>query len=86
MGKFAGAAIRSSVACILIYERMSTNGGRLEATRTRPLDDDHRTIPDEFEKNGQPQNEKMKFETSKHELKPRNEQGFGSTGTSPYPE
>ena len=58
MGKFAGAAIRSSVACILLYERMSTNGGLLEATRTRPLDDDHITIPDEFEKNGQPQNEK----------------------------
>ena len=44
------------------------------------------TIPDELEKNGQPQNEKMKFETSKHELKPRNEHGFGSAGTSPYPE
>ena len=28
----------------------------------------------------------MKFETSKHELKPRNEQGFGNAGTSPYPE
>ena len=69
MGKFAGAAIRSSVACILIYERMSTNGGLLEATRTRPLDDDHITIPDELEKNGQPQNEKMKFESSKHETK-----------------
>ena len=25
------------------------------------------TIPDELEKNGQPQNEKMKFESSKHE-------------------
>ena len=55
---FADAAIRSSVARILIYGRMSTNGGLLEATRTRPLDDDHITIPDKFEKNGQPQNEK----------------------------
>ena len=27
------------------------------------------TIPDELEKNGQPQNEKMKFESSKHETK-----------------
>ena len=27
--------IRSSAACIQIYERMSTNGGLLEATRTR---------------------------------------------------
>ena len=27
------------------------------------------TIPDELEKNGQPQNEKMKFESSKHEMK-----------------
>ena len=27
------------------------------------------TIPDELEKNGQPQNEKMKFEPSKHETK-----------------
>ena len=44
MEKFAGAAIRSSVACILIYERMSTNVGLLEATRTRPLDDGHITI------------------------------------------
>ena len=37
--------------------------------REHALDDDHITIPDELEKNGQPQNEKMKSETSKHETK-----------------
>ena len=29
----------------------------------------HITIPDELEKNGQPPNEKMKFESSEHETK-----------------
>ena len=37
--------------------------------REHALGGDHITIPDELEKNGQPQNEKMKFESSKHETK-----------------
>ena len=37
--------------------------------REHALGGDHITIPDELEKNGQPQNEKMKFEPSKHETK-----------------
>ena len=37
--------------------------------RVHALGGDHITIPDELEKNGQPQNEKMKFESSKHETK-----------------
>ena len=43
------------------------------------------TIPDELEKNGQPQNEKKKFESSKHETH-EIEHETDSTGTSPYPE
>ena len=37
--------------------------------REHALSGDHITIPDELEKNGQPQNEKKKFESSKHETK-----------------
>ena len=37
--------------------------------REHALGGDHTTTPDELEKNGQPQNEKMKSETSKHETK-----------------
>ena len=37
--------------------------------REHALGGGHITTPDELEKNGQPQNEKMKFESSKHETK-----------------
>ena len=37
--------------------------------REHALSGDHITIPDELEKNGQPQNEKMKFESSEQGTK-----------------
>ena len=41
-------------------------------TRLHALGGDHITIPDELEKNGQPQNEKMKFESSeRHKIQAR---------------
>ena len=63
---FADAAIRSSVARIRIWANEH---------KWRPIGSNENmpwvvvTIPDELEKNGQPQNEKMKFESSKHETK-----------------
>ena len=59
----------------LQHQRVITNGATDSYTalyrkqREHALGGDHITIPDELEKNGQPQNEKMKFESSKHETK-----------------
>ena len=51
--------------------------------REHALDDDHIAIPDELEKNGQPQNEKNEIwnEQAWNEAKYE----FDSAGTSPYP-
>ena len=45
---------------------------------------DHITIPDELEKNGQPQNDKKQIsnEQARYEI----EHEFDSTGSSPHPE
>ena len=67
-GSFADAAIRNSVARIRIAIRANEH-------KWRPIGSNENTpwvavtIPAEREKNGQQQNEKMKFESSKHEMK-----------------
>ena len=66
---FADAAIRSSVARIRIWANEHKWRPTYRKQREHALGGDHITIPDELEKNGQPQNEKMKFESSEHETK-----------------